>query len=98
MMPRTVVYGPSAFGGMSWDNCGIVFLYEKLKMLLGSIRLQDTVGQLILVQLTWLQLVTGKSTPILQEKKKIPYIPSGWLNTIHNHLVYYGIQVEIWNQ
>ena len=96
-MPRAVVYGPIQFGGMDWDNCGVVLLYEKLKLLIGSVRLQDKVGKLIEMQLTWLQIFAGSSTPVLQSEIKIPYLPWGWLNTIHHHLVQHQIQVEVWN-
>ena len=95
-MPRAVVYGPGSIGGMAWDDCGIILLYEKLKMLIGSIRMQDTVGKLIILQLTWLQIFAGSSVPILQLKSEIPYLPIGWLNTVHHHLVRYGVQVEVW--
>ncbi len=53
-MPRAVVYGPPEWGGMDWDNCGVILLYEKLKILIGSIRLQDKVGEILSIQLSWL--------------------------------------------
>lgn len=60
-------------GGMAWDNCGVIFLFEKLKMLISSIRLQDTVGKLLLIQLSWLQFFTGSSNPLglLQFREKM---------------------------
>ena len=63
-MPRAVVYGPVELGVMAWDNSGVIFLFEKLKMLIGSVRLQDKVGQIITLQLSWLQLFDGSSTPV----------------------------------
>lgn len=46
---------------MDWDNISIVFLYEKLKLPIASIRLQDTVGKMLLVQISRLQLFSGIS-------------------------------------
>ena len=94
-MPHAVVHGPEKWGGMDWDHCGIMLLYEKLKLLIGSIRLQDKVGSILVLQLSWLQLFAGSSTPILQSSIVIPYLPRGWVATVHHHLVHYGVQVEI---
>ena len=95
-MPRAVVHGPPEWGGMDWDNCGVVLLYEKLKVLIGSIRLQDKVGELLFMQLSWLQLFAGTSVPLLKSNKAISYLPRGWLTTIHHHLVYHNVKVEVW--
>ena len=51
-MPRAVVFGPTKLGGMEWDNPVLIQLYKKIKMLIGSIRLQDTVGKLMRIQLS----------------------------------------------
>ena len=76
-MPRAVVFGPTGYGGMDWDNHGVITIYEKLKMLIGSIRLQDTVGQLLGIHLSWIQLIMGKSTPLLEHNKMVQYLPGG---------------------
>ena len=94
-IPRAVVYGPSTYGGMGWDNIQVLSLVEKLKFLIGSIRLQDTVGRMFLIQLSWIQIFAGISTPILMETKQITYIPTGWLADLHTHLAANNIKVEI---
>ena len=94
-MPRDVVYGPTQYGGMAWDAVELVSLHEKLKMVIGSIRLQDTVGQMMAIQLSWLQLFSGIGIPLFQASTEIPYLPKGWMSMIHQQLVYYGIQVEL---
>ena len=92
-----VVYGPLLYGGMAWSNIQVITTYEKLKMVIGSIRLQDTVGQMIEIQLTWLQLFSGLSTPMFRMKHEIPYLPQGWLVTLHRQLVQEGIGVAVSN-
>ena len=42
-MPRAVIFGPSKFGGMEWDHCGVVSLYEKLKLLIGYWRMKRVI-------------------------------------------------------
>ncbi len=95
-IPRAVVYGPVIYGGMGWENIYVTSLVEKLKFLIGSIRLGDTVGQMLLLQVSWIQIFAGISTPILMATKQIPYIPLGLIANIHNHLVATNIQVEIY--
>ena len=93
-MPRAVVYGPQEYGGMAWDNVLVLSLYEKIKMLVGSIRLQDKVGGMLQIQLSWLQLFAGIGTPLLQYHNAIPFLPSGWLTNVTHLLVETGVQIE----
>ena len=98
-MARAVVFGPTETGGMDWDNPILIYLYGKLKILIGSVRLQDTVGKLIKIQLSWLQVFAGISTPILEYDKEITYIPNKWMKTLHQLLVQYQVKIklhEIW--
>ena len=96
-LPRAVVYGPTIYGGMEWDNLNVLFLFEKLKLLIGSIRLNDKVGQMFGLQLSWVQIFAGISTRVLMSKQQIDYIPTGWIKNLHCHLVENDIQVEVAN-
>ncbi len=78
-IPRAVVFGPSNFGGMDWDNPIMVTLFEKLKVLIGSVRLRDVIGQLLYIQLSWLQLYSGISTPVLEYNKTLNFCPQDGL-------------------
>ena len=94
-MPRAVVHGPELFGGMAWENISLILLYEKLKMFIGSVRLQDTVGSILVLQLSWLQLFAGISTPLLEFGRELPFLPTGWIVNLHQHLVHHQLQVEM---
>ena len=96
-MPRSVIFGPVEYGGLEWDDCLLISIYEKLKLLIGSIRLQDKLGRMLEIQLTWLQLFAGSSTPLLEEKKYICYLPEGWIKHLHKLLVDTNITVEMSN-
>ena len=95
--PRAVVFGPQIYGGLSWNNIEVVLIFEKLKMLIGSIRLQDTVGRMLELQLTWIQLFVGTSVPFLEANRPFPYLPDGWLHNLQNYLLMNEITVEIYN-
>ena len=97
---RAIVFGPMKYGCMSWSTIMVVSIYEKLKLLIGSIRLQDTVGKLLQLQITWLQLVAGTSENFLQSKVDVPYLPKGWITNLHKQLVKHDIKVvlsSIWH-
>ena len=94
-IPRAVVYGPKSMGGLDWTNIGILTLYEKIKFLIGSIRLQDKVGQVLEVQLSWIQTFAGISKPVLEYDTLITYLPVGWIQNLHTKLVDYGVQIEV---
>ena len=95
-MPRAVVFGPTILGGMDWDNPLIIYLYEKIKMLVGSIRLKDTVGRLMLMQISWLQLFAGTGTPLLESNFDINYLPKGWIRTVQRLLVEFQVKIKIY--
>ena len=95
-MPRAVVFGPSKYGGMDWDNPEGILVYEKIKALIGSIRLQDVVGRLLVIQMTWLQLHAGISTQILEYTKRLEYLPTGWIMNIHEYLVHSRIKIKLY--
>ena len=94
-MPRAVVFGPSKYGGLGWDNPITITIFEKLKILIGSIRLWDTVGQLYYIQLTWIQLYAGISTPVLEYETCLEFIPPGWIMHLHSLLLETNIKVEV---
>ena len=94
-MPWAVVFGPTTYGGMDWDNIVVLGLFEKIKLLIGALRLQDKVGQMILIQISWLQFFAGTSVPLLQSEIEVPYLPLGWITNLHRLLVETRVQIEL---
>ena len=80
---------------MSWPSPHSILMVEQLRILIGSLRLQDTVGRIFEIQLKWLQLVSGLSTPVLEHKHVLSYLPSGWITALHHKLVHYNIQIRM---
>ena len=97
-MPRAVVFGTSLYGGMNWTSPLVMQMYEQIKIIIGSIRLSDTVGKLLLLQLQWLQLQAGTEAPILDTDKEIPYLQSCWLQSLHSRLVNTAINIKVVKQ
>ncbi len=94
-MPHAVVFGPAKLGGLNWESPYSIMLNSQINLLMGSIRTQDTVGKMIILQLSWLQIFAGTSTLILEEHKEIPYIPKCWIQSLHDKLIQTNIQIKI---
>ena len=97
-MPRAVVHGPRLYGGMQWETPYTILIYEQIKILMGSIRLEDTVGKLLNLQLQWLQIAIGISVPLLENKQTIPYLQKFWVQSLHEKLVDTNIQIKLYKQ
>ena len=82
---------------MRWDSMYSILLHAQIKLLVGSIRLNDTVGKLIRLQLQWIQVLAGVKTPVLECTQIIPYIPRGWVQCLHHMLVSDKIKIQVAN-
>ncbi len=94
-MPRAVVHGPRLYGGMQWETPYTILIYEQIKLFMGSLRLEDTVGKLLQLQLQWIQIAIGLSVPLLENKHNIPYLQKCWVQSLHEKLVETNIQLKI---
>jgi hypothetical protein len=63
---RTVVFGTSKYGGLGLDHLAAVQGFAQLQYLIGSLRTQDTTGDLYQILLEYTQLECGTDTPILE--------------------------------
>ena len=53
-MPRAVVFGHTIYGGMNWESPYSILVFEQIKIVMGSIRMNNTIGKLLHIQMTWL--------------------------------------------
>jgi hypothetical protein len=63
---RTVVFGTSKYGGLGLDHLSAVQGFAQLQYLIGSLRTQDTTGDLYQMLLEYTQLECGTDTTILE--------------------------------
>jgi hypothetical protein len=63
---RTVFFGTSKYGGLGLDYLSAVQGFAQLQYLIGSLRTQDTTGDLYQMLLEYTQLECGTDTPILE--------------------------------
>jgi hypothetical protein len=63
---RSVVFGTSKYGGLGLDHLAAVQRFGQLQYLIGSLRKQDTTGDMYKFLLEYTQLECGTATPILE--------------------------------
>jgi hypothetical protein len=84
--PRAVVYGPEAFGGM-----GMKYLYtecscQKIDCLINQFKTDSSLAHEMRLNLNWLQITTGTSTPILESSQDLNYVDMNWFLSIKEFL------------
>ena len=95
--PRALVFGPDKYGRMDWEYPFMTTVIGKTKLIIGSVRRQDIVGQMTVLQLSWLQLISGIQSSIFKSGESIPYLPNSWLTNTQHHLATAGIKIKIAN-
>jgi hypothetical protein len=63
---RSVIFGTSKYDGLGLDHLAAVQGFGQLQYLIGSLRTQDTTGDLYQMLLEYTQLECGTATPILE--------------------------------
>jgi folate-dependent tRNA-U54 methylase TrmFO/GidA len=63
---RTVVFGTSKYGGLGLNHLDAVQGFAQLQYLIGSLRTQDTTGDLYQMLFEYTHLECGTDTPILE--------------------------------
>ena len=71
---------------MEWPSQHGILVAEQVKLLIGSLRMQDPAGRLLGIQLDWLQLKAGTETPFLEDGRKLPFLPGGWIIELQKKL------------
>jgi hypothetical protein len=80
---RCIIFGPEHYGGLSLPNIYITQGIDKLRLFLGHLRTQDRTGQLINMDMTYLQLLSGSGQFFLnQSEKAFRWLDPGWLQSL----------------
>jgi len=80
---RAIVHGPEAFGGMALPHLHTIQGIDKLKLFLGHLRLKDRTAQLIHINLTCIELLTGTGDLFLnKEYSTYAWVEAGWVTSL----------------
>jgi len=87
---RAIIHGPDCLGGM-----GIINLYthqgiQKLTLFLGHTRIKDKTGKLLIIGLSYLQLLSGSGTFVLNLSYTTSgsWLKQGWLTSLWEFSTY----------
>jgi hypothetical protein len=87
---RAIIHGPDCLGGM-----GIINLYthqgiQKLTLFLGHTRIQDKTGKLLIIGLSYLQLLSGSGIFVLNLSYTTSgsWLEQGWLTSLWEFTTY----------
>ena len=95
-MPRAVVFGPKAHGGLGLRCFHTEQGIQQIELLIGHVRLQDTIGKLFLATLSMHQLTAGISQPILTAPfASLPYLDKGWFTCLRAFLSHVNGSIEL---
>jgi len=85
---RTIVFGQLTYGGLALPTLYGMQSYDQLKYCIGHICLGDTTGKLLLIALSYLQLISGATKPILQQdiNQYLQWIKKFWMTSIWSFL------------
>ncbi len=64
----SIVFGGELYGGLALPNPFITQGVDKLRLFLGHLRIQDRTGQLIHIDMSYLQLLAGCGTLFLRHQ------------------------------
>jgi hypothetical protein len=71
----SIIFGPTLYGGLALPSLYGQQCYGQLRFFLGHVRLEDTTGRLILINLSYLQLLSSTTNPSCTNRPV--YISSG---------------------
>ena len=83
--PRAMILGPMAYGGMGIPHLYTEMMATKIEYLIMHIRHNSDLGKLFRININWLQLNIGISTPYFEYPHEITYL-NNWFTHIHQFL------------
>jgi hypothetical protein len=94
-LPSAVLYGPMSMGGMEFPEAHSLQNQTQIPFMLKQLRWDKTLANNILVTLDHVQLLTGFTTPVMQNTtNKIDYIGTSYLVEMRHRLS--DIEGTIW--
>jgi hypothetical protein len=83
-MPRTVVYGPHKFGGITMRPLWVEQLVEQVKTVVKHLRCPGDCGIMLRITLAWAQLNSGMGFHLLAYPAlSVPHLECRWIKIMH---------------
>jgi hypothetical protein len=92
---RTLVYGPAELGGLGVRHLYTETLGMKIDTVMSHIRAQSDLGKTLIININYIQLLSGLAAPILLSRDDIRYIPNNWILHIRTFLIEINATLDI---
>jgi len=94
---RAIVFGPISHGGLGLPTVYSTQSFGHLAYFTGHINVGDKTGKLLLISLSYLQLLSGSIQPILRQKYSLyeKWIEPSWLTALWAFLSKVGYRVTV---
>jgi hypothetical protein len=93
---RDIIFGPTKYGGLGMLDLHTELYTRKREQIISHTRDPDSsIGKLCIINLGYLQLIIGKSTPYLESTIPIKYIQNTWFSELHLFLITHELTIKI---
>lgn len=96
---RALIHGPSELGGANIPHLYTEMMGMKLETFISHIRANTILGQSFKINLNYIQLIAGISTPIFESNADLSYIDDNWILHLRDYLIQINGQLalkDIW--
>ena len=76
---RAIIHGPEELGGINIPPLYAIHGASKIISMLTNIQAQTELGKLFVININWLQLVSGREQQLFQSYGSISYVRQNWL-------------------
>jgi hypothetical protein len=84
--PKAVVHGPIDFGGLGFPHLYAESNICKIETMICHITKKTTPGETFCLNINWIQLLSGISSPVFESDKHLDYIQDNWFLEIKKFL------------
>jgi hypothetical protein len=93
---RDIIFGPTKYGGLGMFDLHTELYTRKIEQIVSHTRdPNSSIGKLCIINLGYLQLIIGKSTPYLESTIPIKYIQNTWFSELHLFLISHDLTIKI---
>jgi hypothetical protein len=93
--PKAIVHGPKAFGRLGFQHLYVESNIQKIKSVFCHINKNTNLGEIVRLNLNWVQLHMGIATPILKNMRFPVYIQKHWFQEIQKILIKKNATIDV---
>jgi hypothetical protein len=93
--PRVVIYGPKTNGGIGILKVSVENNCNKLETMVSHTNGITKLGNQIVKNINWMQIISGRSKPVLNSKDKLEYMDNNWFFPVKEYLNKTDMTVDI---